>query len=146
MHIEESIEIARPPEAVWALVADPANDPSWCPKVRSVEAVGPGRWNVVHKPVPFRAPLDLSLEQLDVDPPARLRLREEDGTSVFVVEYRLAATTAGTRFTQTSEFEWKTLPRFLHRTFARGVRNDVRAQLRTLKRLLEGGASARGQG
>ena len=137
MRVEESIEIRRPPQRVWDVVADPANDPRWCPKVRSVEAVGSGRWTVVHKPVPLRPPVELSLEQLELDPPARLRLREEDDVSVFAVEYRLEATASGTRFTQTSEFEWKRLPRFLHGTFARGVRRDVRAQLRALKELLE---------
>jgi len=64
-------------------------------------------------------------------------LREEDEASTFEVEYRLRATDTGTRFTQISEFEWKRLPRFLHRTFSRGVHRDVRNQLRALKRLLE---------
>ena len=137
MHVEESIDINRPPQTVWDLVADPTKDPSWCPKVKSVEAVAAGRWKVVHKPVPLRPPLDLSLQQLELDPPFRRRLRQEDTTCVFAVEYRLEAITSGTRFTQTSEFEWKTLPRFLHKTFARGVRRDVRAQLHALKKVLE---------
>jgi carbon monoxide dehydrogenase subunit G len=137
MRIEESVDIRRPPESVWEVVCDPTNDSRWCPKVKAVEAAGPAQWKVVHKPVPLRPPLDLSLEQLELDPPTRIRLREEDESAIFVVEYRLAPTTAGTRFTQTSDFEWKTLPRFLHKTFARGVRRDVRAQLRALKELVE---------
>jgi carbon monoxide dehydrogenase subunit G len=137
MRVEESIEISRPRESVWDIVSDPANDPRWCPKVRSVEPVGPARWKAVHKPVGLRPPLELSVERLDARAPARLRLREEDASSVFTVEYRLEATTSGTRFTQTSEFAWKALPRFLHKTFARGVRRDIRAQLRALKRLVE---------
>jgi hypothetical protein len=59
-------------------------------------------------------------------------------SSVFKVNYRLAPSGAGTRFTQISEFELKRLPRVLHGTFARGVRRDVRSQLQRLKRLLEG--------
>jgi hypothetical protein len=81
--------------------------------------------------------MELTLEQLELHPPERLRLREEDEASVFDVEYRLERSAAGTRFTQISDFEWKRLPRLLHGTFARGVRRDVRAQLRALKRLLE---------
>lgn len=137
MRVEESIEIARPPEEVWAVVADPLNDPRWCRKVKAVEPAGEHRWKVRHKPVPLRAAVDLLVEQVDADPPVRVRLREEDDASVFRVEYLLMPTTVGTRFTQVSEFEWKKLPRFLHRVFGRGVRRDVRAQLRTLKRLLE---------
>ena len=44
-----SIEIARPPEAVWAVVADPRNDPRWCRKVKSVEAAGERGWTVTHR-------------------------------------------------------------------------------------------------
>ena len=63
---------------------------------------------------------------------------EEDEASSFKVEYRLAPSCAGTRFTLISEFELKRLPRVLHGTFARGVRRDVRSQLQRVKRLLEG--------
>ncbi len=81
--------------------------------------------------------MELELEQLEIEPPKRLRLREEDEASIFHVEYRIAPAGTGTRLTQISEFEWKRLPRVLHGTFARGVVRDMRGQLRALKRLLE---------
>jgi hypothetical protein len=81
--------------------------------------------------------MELVVEQLVLDAPTRLKLREEDKVSIFDVEYQLEPIEAGTHFTQISEFEWKRLPRILHGTFARGVRRDVRNQLRELKRLLE---------
>ena len=119
------------------MVADPLNDSRWCSKVKSVEGAGDGRWTVSHKPVPLRAAMEQTLEQLEVELPSRLTLREEDEASIFHVEYRLEPSEVGTRFTQISEFEWKKLPRVLHGTFARGVRRDVRGQLQALKRLLE---------
>ena len=119
------------------MVADPLNDPRWCDKVKSVEVAGDNRWAATHKPVPLRPAMELVVDQLDVEAPNRLELRAEDGASIFHVEYRLEAAGTGTRLTQISEFEWKSLPRILHRTFARGVRRDVRNQLRALKRLLE---------
>jgi uncharacterized protein YndB with AHSA1/START domain len=138
IRIEEHIEIARSPETVWALVADPLEDPRWCKKVKSVKVAGDNRWTVIHKPVPLRPAMELSVEHLAVERPHRLSLREEDEVSVFQVEYRLEPIDAGTRLTQMSDFEWKSLPRVLHGIFARGVRRDVRNQLRALKRLLEG--------
>lgn len=135
--VRETVDIARPPEEVWAFVSDHRNDRRWCRKVKSVDAVGPHRWTVVHKPVPLRSPMVLTIEQLELDPPRRLKLRETDEASVFQVEYRLEVLPRGTRFTQISEFQWKALPRFLHGLFARGVRRDVRHQLRELKRTLE---------
>jgi uncharacterized membrane protein len=137
MRVAETVEIARPLDEVWAFVADHANDPQWCKKVMSVKAVAPRRWQVAHKPVPLRPAVTLMIEQLELDSPRRLRLREEDDASVFDVEYQLEHAGQGTRFTQTSDFEWKALPRFMHKAFARGVQRDVRHQLRELKRVLE---------
>jgi hypothetical protein len=137
MRVRESIEIARPPDEVSSFVSDRANDARRCRKVKSVEPAGAGRWLVVHRPVPLRPATELALEEVERRAPERLVLREEDEASVFHVEYRLEPSGTGTRFFQTSEFEWKRLPRPLHRTFARGVRRDVRGQLRALKRLLE---------
>jgi carbon monoxide dehydrogenase subunit G len=138
IRIEESIEIARSPDSVWGFVSDPRNDPLWCRKVESVEPAGEGRWEVVHKPVPLRPPIKLTLEHLELRPPESLTLREEDEAAVFDIEYRLERSGRGTRLTQVSTIAWKRLPRVLHGTFARGVRRDVRGQLRALKRVLEG--------
>lgn len=142
MRVEESIEIARSPEDVWAFVADPENDPKWCPKVKAVEAAGERRWRVTHKPVPLRPPTELMVEHLALGPPSRLSMREEDDVSVFEVEYTLEGSGSTTRFTQVSQFQWKKLPRFLHGTFRKGVERDLRGQLRELKRVLEQGATA----
>jgi uncharacterized protein YndB with AHSA1/START domain len=137
VRVEESVEIERSPQEVWDFVADPMNDPRWCHKVKAVEPSGSGSWVVTHKPVPLRSPVALAVEQLELDPPSRLLMREEDEAAVFNVEYRLEPTSTGTRFTQVSEFEWKKLPRLLHKTFERGVRRDIRGQLRALKKVLE---------
>ena len=138
MRVEASIEIARPPQEVWNVVSDPQRDVDWCAKVKSVQPLGDGRWRVVHKPVPLRPATELIVDQVDADPPRRLRLREEDDASVVEVEYRLEPSAGKTRFVQASDVDWKRLPRVLHGTFRRGVQRDVRQQLRALKRLLEG--------
>jgi uncharacterized membrane protein len=46
MRVRETIEITRSPDQVWPFVADHANDPLWCKKVKSVKSVGPGRWQM----------------------------------------------------------------------------------------------------
>ena len=135
--VEEAIEVARSPETVWAVIADPRNDPRWCRAVKSVHLVDERRWRVVHKPLPLRPPRELELKQLEAEPPHRLALRQKDAAAVFTVEYRLEPIQAGTRFTQVSEFAWKRLPRVFHGTFRRAVRREVQGQLRTLRALLE---------
>lgn len=137
MRVEERVEIGRSPDDVWAVIADPSNDPRWCPKVKSVEKVGLHRWRLLHRPVPLRPPVALEVEHLSRQEPSWLTMREEDAASTFEVEYRLEHTPRGTRLTQTSDFQWKKLPRVLHGMFTRGVRRNVRHQLRELKRVLE---------
>jgi uncharacterized protein YndB with AHSA1/START domain len=96
--VAETVALARPPEAVWAVVADPRNDPRWCRAVRSVVVVDDGRWRVVHKPIALRPPRQLELEHVEAEPPRRLVLRQEDAAAVSYIEYRLEATRTGTRF------------------------------------------------
>jgi hypothetical protein len=83
-----------------------AQRPALVPKVKAVEEAGDAQWTLSHKPVPLRAPTELTVEHLEVEPPSRLTLREEDEASIFNVEYRLTPIGVGTRFTQISEFEW----------------------------------------
>lgn len=137
VRVKASVEVARARQEVWDFVADPTNDPLWCRKVKSVEQAGPDCWTLIHKPVPFRPAVELRVERLVSEPPVRLMLREVDDASVFDVEYRLVSTDEGTRFTQISSFEWQKLPRILHGLAARGVRRDVRGQVRALKEVLE---------
>jgi len=87
--------------------------------------------------VPLRPAAELMVEHLELTPLQRLTMLEEDAASVFRVEYRLDGVLSETRFTQVSDFEWKKLPRILHRPFAGGVRRDMRQQLKALKRVLE---------
>jgi hypothetical protein len=112
VRVEERVEIALAPEEIWAFIANPANDPKWCPKVKAVEPAGDGRWNVWHKPIPLRPVALLKTEHVQAEPPTY----------------------------QVSEFNWKKLPRLLQPIFSYGVRRDVMKQLRNLKRLLEPGA------
>jgi uncharacterized protein YndB with AHSA1/START domain len=137
VRVAETIEINRGVEQVWHFVTDPMNDPVWCPKVKLVDRVAADRWVVQHKPIPLRPPAALTIDQIAVDAPHRLVLREEDEASIFDVEYRLEPTSVGMRFTQISDFRWKRLPAVVQRLLAPGVRRDVRRQLRELKHTLE---------
>jgi uncharacterized protein YndB with AHSA1/START domain len=139
MVVRKDIEIARPPSAVWDFVIDHANDPKWCRKVKTVEATGPASWEVWHKPIPLRAARMLDTTHVRVEQPTLLHIREEDDSSVFNVEYRLKPTRGGTLFTQISDFRWKRFPGSIQRVLAYGVKRDVVAQLRALKRELERG-------
>jgi uncharacterized protein YndB with AHSA1/START domain len=138
MVVERSIVIARAPGEVFAYVADPGNDPQWCPKVRSVEPVAgeEARWRVVHKPVPGRPERQMDHRRTAAEPPRRLEWREDDGTDVFAVTYRLEPEGAGTRFTQRSEAVLDA-PRVLRPLYKAGIGRDIAKQLNLLRRRLE---------
>jgi carbon monoxide dehydrogenase subunit G len=137
VRVSETIEIKRAIEEVWHFVCDPTHDPAWCPKVKSVDRVGPNRWLVHHKPIPLRPTTILTVDQVAAEAPHWWVLREEDDASIFDIEYRFEPTSSGTRFTQISEFRWKQLPTPMQQLLAPGVGRDVRRQLRELKRILE---------
>jgi hypothetical protein len=134
--------IRRPVEEVFAFVADPCNDPTWCKKVVSVTQVsgdgpGPGaRYAVVHRPIPLRPPRDLDHQCKASDPPRRIEWREDDGTDVFDVVYELEPDGDATRFTQRSRAQLGT-PRFARPIIRHGIGRDIAHQLRALRRVLE---------
>ena len=141
--VERSIEIARPPEEVFAFLADARNDPRWCASVVACEQQqgdGPGvdaRYVARHKPTPFHRVMSRSIEVVEYAPPRLLRWRQEDSNGVFHIAYELEPSPVGTRFTQRDEIEWKVpgaVGRLAERLF---VRRHIGEQMADLERLLE---------
>jgi uncharacterized protein YndB with AHSA1/START domain len=138
MIVERSVTIARDIEEVFAFVADPRNDPIWCPKVESVEPVGdpaegPGaRFAVVHRPIPFRPSRRMDYTLLDWEPPNKIEWREDDGHDLLAVTYRLEAVGEGTRFVQHDDATLAA-PAFLHPLMKLGIGADVAKQLKRLR-------------
>lgn len=134
--------IERPAEEVFAFVADPANDPQWCPNVRSVQQAsgdGPGegaRYEVVHTPT--GKPVQLSYEILELEPPRHLLMRQEDDMGTFLTTYELEPAGEGrTRIVQRSEMRFKGLARIAAPVISLLVRKGNRDQFARLKALLE---------
>jgi uncharacterized protein YndB with AHSA1/START domain len=143
MAVVRSIEIARPPEEVFAFLADARNDPRWCASVIACEQQagdGPGpqaRYLARHKPTPFHRVMPRSIEVVEYDAPRLLRWRQEDGIGVFHITYEVEAADQGALFTQSDRIEWKVpgpIGRLAERLF---VRRHIGEQMEEVKRLLE---------
>lgn len=143
MSVERSIEIARPPEEVFAFLADARNDPRWCASVvackqRAGAGPGPGASYLAHhKPTPFHPVMPRSIEVVAYEPPRLLRWCQEDSNGTFHIAYELEPAGEGTRFTQRDRIEWKVpglMGRLAERLF---VRRHIGEQMADLKRLLE---------
>jgi hypothetical protein len=142
VRIERSIDIERPVGEVFEFIADPRNDPRWCPKVDSVEQVdgdgpGPGsRYVTIHRPVPLRPARAMDHSCVDWTPPRRIEWTEDDGVDRFEVTYELEPHAGGTRLSQRSDARLGA-PKLLHPIWRRGIGRDIAGQLRSLKDLLE---------
>ncbi|HEX8648073.1 MAG TPA: SRPBCC family protein [Thermoleophilaceae bacterium] len=141
--LEGDIEIRRPLEEVFRFVADPRNDPSWCPRVEwceQREGDGPAagaRYEAMHRPSGYPRKHIRRIEVLEYDPPHRIRWRQEDQIGVFDITYTLEPAGDGTRLLQIDEIEWK-LP--LAGPFGkRIVGRHIGEQQQDLKRVLEDG-------
>jgi uncharacterized protein YndB with AHSA1/START domain len=140
--IEQSVEIGRPVEEVFALISDPRNDPRWCPKVLSCEQVAGerssqgARFRAIHRPIRLRPAAELEIEIVSIDPPRSMTSRQEDDDGVFNVSYELEPSSDGTRLTQRSDIDWK-IPRPLQLVGNRTVPRHIKRQMEELKRVLE---------
>jgi uncharacterized protein YndB with AHSA1/START domain len=110
VRVERARTVAAPPEAVWALVADPHRLPAWWPRVERVEGVVESGWtSVLRSPrgqvvradqrlTASEAPRRRAWEQALADTPFERLLRESatevvlapdgDGTSVTLAARR----------------------------------------------------------
>lgn len=141
MLITGSAEIERPIETVFRFVADPRNDPQWCPRVKRCEqreGSGPGRgarYEAFHDPT-FQRPHRRGIEVVTFEPPRRIVTTQRDRIGDFTITYLLESTSGGTLLTQTDEIVWK-LARPIHPIAMRIVRRHIGEQFATLKQLLE---------
>ena len=138
--LEHSVEIDRPVEDVFAVVADPRNDAKWCPRVSDCEqrqgeapAVG-ASYDVTHRPTLHR-PHTRRIELIDFEPPTRVRSRQRDKVAEFTITYLLEARRGATVLTQRDDIRFRTP---LHRLVGKPIiRRHMGDQLENLKRLLE---------
>jgi uncharacterized protein YndB with AHSA1/START domain len=141
--LEGREDIARPPEEVFAFLADPRNDSEWCPRVlgcelRSGDGVEVGaRFVARHSPSLKRAH-ERTIDVLELDAPHRIVTSQRDQVADFTITYELEPTATGTALTQRDDIDWN-VP-FWQVPVARPiVRRHIPSQLATLKQVLEAG-------
>lgn len=144
IRLEYGQTIARPPGEVFAFVADPRNDPAWCPRVHGCEQVdGDGvvegaRFRVDHHPS-LKRPHVRTVEVLELESPRRIVTAQRDEVADFTIAYLVEPDGAGTRLTQRDDIEWR-IPRWQVPVARRVIARHMRDQLATLKKVLETGA------
>jgi len=134
-----TIEIARPPEDVFAFVTDLDNLPRWQPTVREV------RWDgELHEGAEFEETREMLgrrarswLEVAVLDPPRELSIRVVEGPIPLTVRHLLEPTGEGTRLTLEAEGEAGGLMRLAAPIAERAAARQASQDLELLKRLVE---------
>lgn len=145
--IVSSVEIARPPEQVFAYVADPSRLAEWQESVVSAHVEGGGAPAVGSKAVTTRrvgrGERKMTMEMTNFSPPRSWAVRGIDGPVRGIVKGAIEPVDDGARSRVTVEldFEGHGLGRLLvPLVVRRQAQKEMPRNLRNLKERLEGGA------
>jgi carbon monoxide dehydrogenase subunit G len=128
---ELTIEIARPPEDVFAYLTDVSHVPEWQGGVKSAE-LHDGR--IEESRSLFGRELHTTLEIVEQEEPALFTLRGLDSLVPFTVRHELEPADGGTRLTVTADGE---VPGFAAGLLARRAEKHFRKDFDRLKQILE---------
>jgi len=131
MRAELTIEIARPPEEVFAYLTDASNVPQWQSGVRSA-TLRDGRIEETRSL--FGRELHTTLEIVEQEAPRLFTLRAQSSPVPFTVRHELEPAAEGTRLTVTAEAETHGFGSGL---LARRAEKQFRKDFSRLKEILE---------
>jgi carbon monoxide dehydrogenase subunit G len=134
MRAELSLEIGRPPEAVWGYLTEVSNLPAWQSGVRSARREGD---RIVESRHMLGRELTTTLEITEEERPRVFELRALDSPVPFTVRHELAPSGEGTRLTVVGEGDAGMLPGFAAGIMAKRAEKQFRKDFERLKRLLE---------
>ncbi len=142
MRVEESIEINRPVEEVFSYAADPKHFPEWSGIILEVQQEAPGslregdRFTTVSKFLGRR--FETPFERIGIEPNRRYTDRAAGGPVPDQAwTYTFEEVQAGTRLTRAVEGEPGGFFKLAEPLIERALKRQVRADLETLKDLLE---------
>ncbi len=133
--VEETVEIGRPADEVFAYVTDPENLATWAGVVVEVRKDGGDRFTLVQKFLGRR--FETPCEVIASEPNRRHVFRSTGGPVPLTFTYALEPSGAGTRLTQTGEGEPGSFFGLVGPLFERAAKRQVRHDLETLKDVLE---------
>ena len=134
MRAEVVVEIARPPEEVYAYLTDVSNLPRWQSGVHAARREGSRIHESRHM---LGRELRTTLEIEEEDPPRVFALRALTSPVPFSVRHELEPSGAGTRLRVVGEGDAGMLPGFAAGVMARRAEKQFRKDFERLKQLLE---------
>jgi carbon monoxide dehydrogenase subunit G len=144
VRLELAVEIARPPQDVYAYLADPTNLPRWQEEVEAVEHPGEG---ALAGGATFRERrtflgrrLESTVEVVASEPGREFTIRTRGGPVPFTVEHLLRETGEGlTELRVTATAQVPSMLKLVARGAERAVRARFERDFARLKQVLEAG-------
>ncbi len=136
--VEETVEIGRPAEEVFAYVTDPENLATWAGVVVEVRKDGGDRFTLVQKFLGRR--FETPCEVVVSEPNRRFVYRSTGGPIPLTFTCTLEPSGTGTHFTQEGEGEPGSFFGLVGPLFERAAKRQVRHDVETLKDVLESGS------
>ncbi len=133
--LEETIEIGRPVEEVFAYVADPENLATWSGVVLEVRKDAGDRFTLVQKFLGRR--FESPCEVIASEPNRRYAFRSTGGPIPLTFTWTCEPSGAGTRLSEIGEGDPGTFFRLVGPLFEKAAKRQLRHDLDTLKDLLE---------
>lgn len=139
--IEQTVEIERPPEDVFAVLTDPGRLADWQGTVVEAELEGDGPMRAGARVREVRSFLgkriESTVEILEHEPPSRFALRSAAGPVSFHVEQSVEPTASGSRVRVSMEGEARGVMAVGSRIAVKAAERQLKSDLASLKRLLE---------
>jgi len=130
--VEDSVEIAKPQEIVYALVRDLERSPEWQPSLESLDVAA---GTEVRRVAGFRQAGSFIV--LEDDPPRCLVISSEGGPAKVRATFDLEPDGDGTRVVFTLELELEGAARLARRLAKTAAQREVRTSLKKLKEVAE---------
>ena len=142
--IDFSVVVNRPPAAVFEYLTDPANLPQWQSGVTEARLVSDGPMGVGSRMTDVRSMLgrkmESTVEVTEYEPPKLFSLKSITGPVQFQVRHTLEPSDGGTKLTFAGQGEPGGFFKLAEPVVARTVERRFKADLETLKDMLESSA------
>ena len=121
-----SVQIAKPPEAVWNVIGDYAKTPEWLPKVKAAtQSQGP--FGMGTKVAVTRGPMTINFTVEESSPPNKVVMGIVQGKVTGKTTFVLRPEAGGTLVDHTLDLNFKGLMKLFSPFMKGGIRKDLAA-------------------
>jgi uncharacterized protein YndB with AHSA1/START domain len=121
-----SVQIAKPPEAVWNVIGDYAKTPEWLPKVKAATQ-SPGPFGTGTKVSVTRGPMTINFTVEESSPPNKVVMSIVQGKVTGNTTFVLKPEAGGTLVDHTLDLNFKGLMKLFSPFMKGGIRKDLAA-------------------